>query len=377
MSFFLLTFFLIYGGFHCYAFWKAHAALRFGPVAGSMLATFMLIMVLAPAAVRFLEWAGQEGAAKVLAFAGYMWMGALFFFVVAGVLVDCCRLLAAGLGAASGTAGLFSSLAFFVPLGAALIFSAYGFFEAMLIRAETVTLASSKISATAGRLRIVQISDVHLGLMVRKERLARILATVRALAPDILVCTGDLVDGQLDDIQDLAAMFAEIRPRYGKYAVTGNHEFYAGLDQALRFMRTAGFTVLRNEWQAVAPGLVLAGVDDRAVDHFESRQAGGEAELLATLPAGLYTVLLKHRPKVENASLGRFDLQLSGHTHQGQMFPFSLLTRLFFPLHAGGYPLAGGSYLYVSRGSGTWGPPIRFLAPPEVTLIELIPAAGQ
>jgi predicted MPP superfamily phosphohydrolase len=223
-----------------------------------------------------------------------------------------------------------------------------------------------------GRLRIVQISDVHLGLIVREERLKRILAIVKEAHPDILVSTGDLVDGEICKLNNLSGLLAEIRPRYGKYAVTGNHEFYAGFEQARCFTEDAGFTLLRGD--VVIPGglITIAGVDDPAVRIEGGSPNISEEVLLADLPEDKFTVLLKHRPLVDEKAAPFFDLQLSGHVHGGQIFPFTIATWLYYPVTAGYAKVSDRAYLYENRGAGTWGPPIRFLAPPEVAVIDLV-----
>jgi hypothetical protein len=228
------------------------------------------------------------------------------------------------------------------------------------------------ISREIGTLTIAQISDVHLGLIVREERLKRILREVERAGPDILVSTGDLVDGQMGSLRGLAELLKTINPKYGKFAITGNHEFYAGLDQALNFMEKAGFTVLRGETLNLAGIINIAGIDDPTGKQFEDLRGVSERALLSELPREKFTLLLKHLPVMDENALGLFDLQLSGHTHKGQIFPFTLITRLFFGNYSGLTHLPNNSYLYVSRGSGTWGPPIRFLSPPEVTIIKLV-----
>ena len=130
--------------------------------------------------------------------------------------------------------------------------------------------------------------------------------------------------------------------------------------------------MLRGEALTLAGLISIAGVDDPAGGRFGLSKNVAEKTLLAKLPRETFTLLLKHRPTIDGESLGLFDLQLSGHTHRGQIFPFGLITRLVFPYHSGYYQLAKDSRLYASRGAGTWGPPIRFLAPPEVTVIDLI-----
>jgi predicted MPP superfamily phosphohydrolase len=170
-------------------------------------------------------------------------------------------------------------------------------------------------------------------------------------------------------------MLAGISPQYGMYAVLGNHEYYAGLQNSLDFLRRAGFRVLRKEQAKIAECLTIAGVDDPTGARWGDAGGSDEKGLLASPIQHRFTILLKHRPAVHPESRGRFDLQLSGHVHKGQIFPFNLLTWFFFPVSAGLNQLDDGSRLYVSRGTGTWGPPIRFLAPPEITVIDLMPVA--
>ncbi len=303
-------------------------------------------------------------------------MGLLFLFVSASLLIDVYHLLVylAGLILQRNFAGIRLSprISFFIPFVLCLAIGLYGYFEAIRIRTEHVTIRTSKIPEEASGLKIAQISDVHLGLIVRKERLKRIIDQVKASDPHILISTGDLVDGQMDDLLGLATMLQEIRPKYGKFAVTGNHEFYAGLGPSLHFTQKAGFTILRGEGVTVSGLINIAGVDDPGNRRRNSPPEISEKTVLAGLPRNHFTILLKHRPLLNKDATGLFDLQLSGHTHKGQIFPWSLITRLFFPNDAGLFKLQNNALLYVNRGSGTWGPPIRFLSPPEVTLIELV-----
>ena len=374
MHLFLLSILGIYGAVHAYFFAKVRAALGFGHRGSLFSGVFLALMCVAPVLVRTMERVGYEFAGRVLANIAYPWMGFVFLFFCLSVLMDLGQLVIQGLCgiAPQGAFSLSRSprLAFSIPLCLGL--ALYGYGQAWQIKPHHITITSAKIPAEIGRVRIVQLADVHLGLMVRERRLRRIVEVIRQARPDLLVSTGDLVDGQIDSLSGLARDLRDIRPRYGKFAVTGNHEFYAGLDHALDFMRQTGFTMLRGETARVNDFLAIVGIDDPAGRGFGLWRAGGERELLREGVGGRYVLLLKHLPRVEGKACGRFDLQLSGHTHKGQIFPFSLVTRLFFPYHSGWYDLPKGSGLYVSRGTGTWGPPMRLSAPPEVTVIDLV-----
>jgi predicted MPP superfamily phosphohydrolase len=376
MPLFLLIIFGAYSAMHVYALLKARAAFPFGAVPGAFLGLFMACMVFAPIIVRIMERHGYDYPARMVSYIGYSWMGVLFLFFSLSILTDLFRIAmwGAGLMLHRDTA-LFipaARAAFLAPLILAMGFSLYGYFSALDIRPENIVIPSPMIPGEIGRIRIAQISDVHVGLMVRRDRLERISRVIREAQPDILVSTGDLVDGQMDSIAGLAEVLREIEPRYGKFAVTGNHEFYAGLPQALDFTSRAGFTVLRGEWVDIQGIITVAGFDDPTGRRMGMHRGASEDELLPSLPRGTFTLLLKHQPIVRESSTGLFDLQLSGHTHNGQIFPFRFLVRLFFPRTAGLYSLHQFSSLYVSRGTGTWGPPVRFLSPPEVTVIDLI-----
>lgn len=368
MYFFFIIVILAYGGMHAYALMKVSAGLGLGPAARAALALFMILMVASPFLIRGLERGGQHGPAAALAYVAYTWMGIIFLFFCSSLVMDAVR-VGIWLFRRPLTPSAFTSLA--VPLAASLLIAAYGIFEAANIRAQHVVLEAPELSRE--KLRIAQITDVHLGLIVGPQRLRQAVQIVQDARPDILVSTGDLIDNGSSLIRESIGMLKDISPPLGKFAVTGNHEFYAGLDRSLAVMKDAGFTVLRDETFTI-PGVIrIAGVDDSAgVGALVPPDSRTDSKVLGTDKGDEFVLFLKHRPLVENSALGLFDLQLSGHTHKGQIFPFNLLTRLFFPLNSGLYRIAGNSYLYSSRGTGTWGPPIRFLAPPEVTIIDLV-----
>ncbi|MHB9097211.1 MAG: metallophosphoesterase [Syntrophales bacterium] len=377
MTLFLLTFFLLYGALHLYFFLKVRAAFAPGAAAQAIVIVLLLLGLMAPIIARVSERLGFEILVRLMSWAGYLWMAVVMLFFSASILIDISRLLvyAGGLLFRTDVSAFLPTARtlFSVPLAVALIIGCYGFLEARQIRTERVEIRSAKIPMAAGKIRIVQISDVHIGVLVRGERLAAMLRKVREASPDLLVVTGDLVDGQLDSMTEAAAQLREIRPRYGKFAVTGNHEFYAGIDAALDFIARSGFTILRGQVATIAGALDLAGVDDPTI-RLPGVQGGlSDREVLARGGGGRFAILLKHQPYVERDTPGVFDLQLSGHTHKGQIFPFSLITSRFFRYHSGNYRLGNDTLLHVSRGTGTWGPPIRFLSPPEITVIDLIP----
>ena len=356
----LMLILLAYGGIQFYVADKAMPMLGVSDGHG-LPAIWAVAMLSAP----FLLWRLESHTAYHIpavigAWLIYGWMGFSFVFFWIGLVLS---LLDAAMRL-SGLAAPFSPSSFPVLAGASLAGWPAGLVAARRIHVERVSLVSDRLPPGFPSLRLAQISDLHLGVLIGRQRLDRVLNMIRGLAPDIVISTGDLVDAQAHFLDGLSAQLAALQPPLGKFAVTGNHERYAGLAHALDFHARSGFRLLRGEAVEVG-GIVLAGVDDPAVMGERADDAG----VLAGIPADRFVVFLKHQPIID--AKARFDLQLSGHTHKGQIFPFGLLVRLAYPMVAGLHALPNGTHLYVSRGTGTWGPPIRLFSPPEITLIEL------
>jgi hypothetical protein len=371
---FLTVFLCVYGAAHLYVLIKVRRALYLESTGYLFLLLVLTFLMLAPIQARILSTQGFPLFSLVMHWLGYLWMGFLFLLICLSAPIDLYHLLINGLRwlfETDWTDWLLSrrqSLAM-ASLGA-LGLMIYGAVAAYHIRIEHVTLVTSKIPASTGRIRIAQISDLHLGPMFYPGRLDPILAALQKAQPDILVSTGDLIDGPRDDEDEAAMMLRSLPAPLGKFAVTGNHEYYVGLQHATNFIQKAGFQLLNGLSVPVKEHLAVVGVPD-AADRSEGQIS--EAALMAGLPPDKFILLLKHRPVVDEQVHGQFDLQLSGHTHQGQIFPFGLLIKLFYPVRAGLSPLTPSGHLYLSRGTGTWGPPVRIFAPPEITVIDLVP----
>ena len=335
---------------------------------------FLSFMVVAPIVSRLLERNGFELPARFLAVAAFSWTGFIFLAFCGAILMQLADVVLwlVNLFVRADISLLSGKLPAFALIAAAILFCFYGFFESRHIRTERLVIKTEKLPEKVGRLKIVQITDVHLGLLAGKTLLKKISRKIRRENPDILVSTGDLIDGSIAVSGDDISFLEQIPTRFGKYAVTGNHETYAGLQEALALTRRFGFRVLRNEAVTVNGTLNIVGMDDSAADGSKE-----EERALSSLNNGLFTILLKHRPWVSNKSLGRFDLQLSGHTHGGQIFPFRYVVNLQYPFPAGAVELPKGSRIYTSRGTGTWGPQVRVFSPPEITVIELVHEKGE
>lgn len=353
----------VYTLMHLVVYWGVRPLIFGHRACASILWAWMAAMVLSPFAMRMLERADQPQAARAVALVGFTWMGFVFLAFVLFTLLGGLHLLWLGVSkyfTELPPYPLYGPQTALVVLTLVAAVGIYGVFEARDLAVEKVSLSSAKIKAGT-TVRIAQISDVHLGVMNKREVLAPIVSLLEELKPDMIVATGDVVDAELNHLTGLAELLAALKAPLGKYAIYGNHEHYAGVGASRSFLAEAGFRLLLDEG-VKAGEIFVVGVDDvpRADEPSLLKAAGGA-----------FTLFLKHKPLVKPETLGLFDLQLSGHTHAGQIYPFRHITARAFPMVAGLYEPGGESRVYVSRGTGTWGPPMRVGARPEITLIEI------
>ncbi|MDP3618592.1 MAG: metallophosphoesterase [Ramlibacter sp.] len=241
-----------------------------------------------------------------------------------------------------------------------------------------VDVAVPGLPAALDGFTIVQISDIHIGPTIRGRHLERIVDSVNLQNADVVAITGDLVDGSVPQLRDQVAPLARLSSRNGSFFVTGNHEYYAGVLPWIAELRRLGIKVLLNEHGVIERGaakLVLAGVTDFNAGHFdESHRSDPQAALAGAPPDASVKVLLAHQPRSAGAAAAAgFDLQISGHTHGGQFWPWNHFVRFQQPYTAGLHRL-DELQVYVSRGTGYWGPPKRFGAPSEITVLRLVAA---
>lgn len=221
-------------------------------------------------------------------------------------------------------------------------------------------------------LTIVQLSDLHVGPTLEGRFVERLVERANALRPDVIALTGDLVDGSVKHLGAAMAPLGRLRARLGVFAITGNHEYYSGADEWTRALRGQGIPVLRNQSVRLDGALELAGVDDwSAARHGLGHGWDLDAALRGCDPS-LPAILLAHQPRGIDQAMSRgVALQLSGHTHGGQIWPFGMLVALTQPFLVGLHPVGGG-HIFVSRGAGFWGPPMRIPFPPEIARIALV-----
>ena len=319
--------------------------------------------------------------AAVVAYAVYTWVGLailLFFLLLSGEVV---RLVARAVEALSTDPAdpmRRTLLARFLAGGSgalAVAFGGWGLASVLgPIAVERVPVALRRFPKALSGFRLVQLTDLHIGPTLGKAWLEDVVARTNALEPDAIVITGDLVDGSVVDLAEHVAPLAALRARHGIFFVTGNHEYYSGVDEWLAELGRLGVRVLRNERVSIGDGadsFDLAGIDDWSAKRFGRGHGADLDRALADRDTARELVLLAHQPKhIVEASARDVGLMLSGHTHGGQIFPWGLFVRLDQPFVAG-LDRVRDTQIYVSRGTGYWGPPMRVAAPPEITLLEL------
>jgi predicted MPP superfamily phosphohydrolase len=338
------------------------------------------LAALVPLAFIAMRWLPRAANAP-LAWVVYTWLGfALYLFLLAA-LADAGRVAARIVGGlpqqperrillARAIAGAVGAASGLIGLGG-VVNAARGF------DVRRVTIPLARLPQAASGYSIVQLTDMHVGPTLGRHFVEHAVREANALAPDLIAITGDLVDGTVEQLRDLVEPLRELRARDGVFFVTGNHEYYSGADEWIAHLATLGIRVLRNERVPIRDAFDLAGVDDASAHRMLPRHGQDVARALAGRDPGRAVVLLAHQPKaLKHALRADVDLQISGHVHGGQMVPFNWLVLLDQPFVAGLHRVER-CWVYVSTGTGYWGPPMRVGPRAELTRIELVSAGAE
>lgn len=232
------------------------------------------------------------------------------------------------------------------------------------------------INKSAGKiksLRAAVISDVHLGTILGRSFLEKVVHKINELQPDIILIPGDILDEDLAPVlhYNIGEVLVKLNAKYGVYAVTGNHEYIGGVDKAREYLTAHNIKILSDEAVLIDSSFYLVGREDLSIKQFLGRTRKPLSEILTNVDSAFPLILLDHQPfKLEEAENNRIDLQLSGHTHHGQMFPFNFITKMVYEL-SWGYLKKGNTQYYVSCGVGGWGPPVRTGSRPEILMFNL------
>ncbi len=376
-----LMFIVILGLLHAYVGWRILPALPVG-VGVRMAGALVLALSYAAMVLGFhLRGRRRSPWSDGVTVAGLFATG-LFSSLAVFTLLRELVLAAAILPLSAAHVHLLESSSASVVVGLALLATGLGFANARRrARIVRVRIPLADLPRDLHGFTIAQVSDVHVGRTIKRRYVEAIVRAVNELQPDLIAVTGDLVDGTVQDLAGHTAPLADLKARHGTFFVTGNHEYYSGERPWIAELERLGFRVLMNEHVVLTHRgvrIVVAGVTDFSAHHFDPAQRSDPQAAIAGAPADAGArVLLAHQPRTAPAAArAGFDLQLSGHTHGGQFWPWMFFVRLQQPFTAGLHRL-GRMWIYISRGTGYWGPPKRFGAPSEITLLELVPRAAE
>jgi predicted MPP superfamily phosphohydrolase len=365
----------IYSAGHYYIYsWLVRWAEPARPLRRSFQLGFLLLIISFPAA-RILAQVDYNPFTYFLTLVSYTWMGLVLYFVLLFLGIDLgfsflrifallrrekLQLNLRSRRFLAGCAGL-----------AVLVLGCAAWLEARNLGVTRMDIPLQGLPPEMDGFSMVQISDLHYGMLIEKGELLRVVERVNGLKPDLIVITGDLVDEGVSHMEEMAQPLKLLKSRHGVLAVTGNHEYYAGVNRAVEIMKSSGIEVLRNEMKVLPSGLQILGVDDPTGSRRMGEPDADLEKQLSRLDREKPSILLYHQPThfEKTASFG-VGLQLSGHTHGGQLYPIIYISRMIYPRTPGLHQI-GESKLYVSRGAGTWGPPMRLGSPPEIVHIRL------
>jgi predicted MPP superfamily phosphohydrolase len=373
---FLAAFFTVYGLVNLYIFIRGWQVLFLAPSLRLYYSLGFFIVASSFIGGRLLENVWLSAVSDVLVWMGAFWIAAMLYFFLSLLLLDLLRLVnhwvpffpsfvTAHPSTAKGVVAL-------VITGSILLLLAAGHVNARIPRVQTLHLTIPKKVQGLETLSVVAASDIHLGSIIGKKRLDSMVARINALNPDLVLLPGDIVDEDLAPVikHNLGDTLRNLSSRWGVFAVTGNHEYIGGVEEAYAYLSEHGVTVLRDRVVKVKDAFYLVGREDRSI-----RRAGKNRkplqELMALTDPNCPIILMDHQPfQLEEGETNGVDLQISGHTHHGQLWPLNLITRRVYEL-SWGYKKKNSTHVYVSCGFGTWGPPVRLGNRPEIVNIRI------
>ena len=368
--------FSVYGAVNYYIFITGWHAIPHRSYTSTVYTAVFLVLSLSFIAGRFLERKVLNRFSSLLVWIGSFWLGAMVYFLLFSVFFDIIRAVNFFFPFYSTEPRLKYSelkfLLFICVLAAVFVTVSLGFINARIPRIKKLEIKISKPSKFNG-LKIAAATDIHLGTIVSRLMLEKIVKLINSLEADIVLLPGDVVDEDIGPVikQNLGETLRKIKSKYGIYAITGNHEYIGGVGPACKYLEEHGINMLRDEYVLIENEIYIAGREDRSIKQFSGRIRKPLEEIMNGIDKSKPIILMDHQPvKLIEAEKNGVDLQLSGHTHHGQLWPFNFITKKVYELSRG-YKTRGSTQYYVSCGAGTWGPPIRTGSKPEIIEIEL------
>ncbi|HZK08514.1 MAG TPA: metallophosphoesterase [Bacteroidales bacterium] len=380
LAVFLTVFFVIYLGISYYIFQNGLVAMRsFG--SATAVTIYIIVFVLAVMMYPLVRIVGKWLPVKLsdaLSLAGGMWFAAMLYFTLLLLAIDFVYLLAQWIEPAANYLdahlAIINAVTFSIVILVVIIMIIYGYQNALRPKMQRLSLDLYKPIPGLRKLQLVFASDIHLGHIIGRHTLQRLVDAINAENPDLVLFPGDLVDEELQPVidKDLGVIFEQLKSKYGVFAVTGNHEYIGGADKAVEYLTRHGIRFLRDEAVEIDSAFALAGREDASSSNFIGTKRKRLKEILSGINPQLPIIVMDHQPiALQEAADNGTCLQISGHTHHGQMWPLQAITRRVFRLSRG-YMKIMNTHFYVSTGAGTWGPRVRIGNHPEVVSITLL-----
>jgi predicted MPP superfamily phosphohydrolase len=379
MFIFFGVFFTLYAGFNYFIFIRGWQALHnFAPKPVLIIyVTAFLLFSMSYLFMRFTAKILPPGLADVLAFYGGLWFAAMLYFLMFILLFDIIRLIAGNLtlypAIITANWAIVKATSLAVAIVVTITLMIVGNHNANNLKVREVVIDVDKHVPGMTELNIAFASDIHLGHIIGEKHLTKIITEIQKLKPDIILFPGDLVDEELQPViqKNLGRLFTTLSAPYGIYAVTGNHEYIGGANAAVEYLSKFNISFLRDTTLLINNAFYLAGREDLSMNGFTGTKRKSLNELLSKTDTTLPVILMDHQPiNLAEAVQNQVDLQISGHTHHGQMWPLNYATERIFKL-SWGYKKIENSHFYVSSGAGTWGPHVRIGNHPEIVHIKL------
>lgn len=379
MFIFFGVFFTLYAGLNYYIFIRGWQALHnFAPKPVLIIyVTAFLLFSLSYLFMRFTAKILPPGLADVLAFYGGLWFAAMLYFIIFILLFDIIRLIAGSLSLypaiITANWAIVKAISLAVAIIVTITLMIVGNHNANNLKVREVVIDVEKQVPGMDELNIAFASDIHLGHIIGEKHLTKIITQIQNLKPDIILFPGDLVDEELQPViqKNLGRLFTTLSAPYGIYAVTGNHEYIGGANAAVEYLSKFNIRFLRDSTVLINNAFYLAGREDLSMSGFTGTKRKSLNQLLSKADTALPVILMDHQPiNLTEAVQNQVDLQISGHTHHGQMWPLNYATERIFKL-SWGYKKIENSHFYVSSGAGTWGPHVRIGNQPEIVHIKM------
>jgi predicted MPP superfamily phosphohydrolase len=377
MALFLIIFFTVYTSLNFYVFIRGWQVISAYPILKPVYAILFIIVaygyVIAKVLYKFLH----PIAYDIILGVGAIWFAFLAYFILSILLIDIIRLLN----------GWFNFFPAFITnnhesakrITAIIVIALVGLIVFLgnlnkrNIEIRNLEITIPKGNSKIDELNIVMASDIHLSPIDGERLLVKIVEKMNSLNPDIILLAGDIVDDKAKvlDERGIGESFRKLNPKYGVYSINGNHEFINEVESCVSYAEKFGIKFLRDGYASIDRSFYVIGREDSSMPQFTGKQRKSLNEIIKDIPANYPKILLDHTPfKLEQAQQNNIDLQLSGHTHHGQIWPASIVTNMIYEI-SWGYKKKGSTHIYVSSGAGTWGPPVRTGSNSEIINIKV------